>query len=84
MSTIARPSWTVFYQRRSDSPVTGASPPPLATLYDGLRVVGMPVAESVSNIRSFLHSSPQIAAARNLRGEEAQGFINLIDQVSVV
>ena len=40
--------------------------------------------ESVSYIRSFIHSSSRIAAARNLRGKEAQRLIDLIDQVSSV
>ena len=55
---------------------------PAAILYDGLCVVDASVAESISNIQSFMHSSSRIAAARNLRGKEAQRFIDLIDQVS--
>ena len=82
MATTERPSRTAFYQQRSGSPVTSTSSPPVAILYDGLRVTDMSGDETVSNIRSLLHSSSQITAARNLRGKDAQGFINLIDQVS--
>ena len=82
MATTERPSRTAFYQHQSGSPVTSASSPPVAILYDGLHVTDMAEDKTVSNIRSLLHSSSQIIAARNLRGKEAQGFINLIDQVS--
>ena len=57
-------------------------PSPAAILYDGLCVVDTSLAESISNFRSFIHSSSRIAAARNLRGKEAQRLIDLIDQVS--
>ena len=39
------------------------------------------MAESVSSIRTFMHSSSRIAAARKLRGREAQSLIDVIDRV---
>ena len=71
-----------FHPQRTDTSKVSASSSPIVILYNGLRVVDASMAESVSNIRSFMHSSSRIAAARCLRGEEAQGLIDLIDQVS--
>ena len=64
--------------QQTDPPVTGVS---AGILYDYFRVIDKSMAESVSNIRSFMHSSSRIAAARNLRGREAQRLIDLIDRV---
>jgi len=44
----------------------------------------MSEADSISNIRSLIHSPYWIAVARSLRGEEAEGLINFIDRVSHV
>ena len=74
-------AWTAHPQR-IDPSSTGALSPPITILYDGLHVSGTSAVESVSNIRSFIHSSSRITAVRNLRGRDAQGFIDLIDQVS--
>ena len=71
----------VFCPQRTDPPITTPLSPPVPILYDGLCVADMSVTESVSNIRAFMHSSSRITAARNLRGKEAQGFIDLIDKV---
>ena len=79
MDTAKNPARAVFYPRRIDLSIISPSSPSVAILYDGLHVADMSVAQSVSNIRSFLHSSSRIAAARDLRGEEAQGLIDLID-----
>ena len=84
MDAAENPSRTAFYPQRADLPTTGPPPPSVTILYDGPYAVGMPAAESVSRIRSFLHSPPRIAAARALRGKEAQGLIDLLDQASVV
>ena len=78
MVSTENPLWTALSPQRTDPSLTS----PMATLYDDLRVVDVPAAESVSNIRSFMHSSSRIAAARSLRGGEAQILVDLIDQVS--
>lgn len=72
---------TVSHPQRANPSVISASLP-TNILYDGSRTPEIPVVEPVSNIWSFMHSSSQIAAARNLRGEEAQSLIDLVDQVS--
>ena len=71
-----------FHPQRTDSSVISDPPPPVAIVDNGPRMADISVAESVSSIRSFIHSLSWITAAKNLRGEEAQGFINLIDRVS--
>ena len=81
MDVAENPSRTGSYPLLTDPSVVSAPSPPLAILYNGLRVEDMSAAESISNIWSFMHSSSRIAAARNLRGEEARGLIDLIDQV---
>ena len=82
MDTVENPVQTVSYPQRTDPFVINTSPPPVAILYDSFRVTDVSAAESVSKIWSFMHSPSQVAAARNLRGEEAQALIDLIDQVS--
>ena len=82
MDVVEDPPWTAFHIQQTDPPVTGASSPPVTNLHDGSRMSDIFVIASVSNIRSFMHSSSRIAAARNLRGKEAQGFIDFVDQVS--
>lgn len=72
------------HSKRTDPLVIGALHSSVTILSDGLNVTEMSVAEFVSNLRSFMHSSSRIAAARNLRGEEAQRLIDFIDQVSGV
>ena len=80
MGTIDNPS--VFHPQQANPSTIDASPPPVDILYDGLRVADISMAKSVSGVQSFMHSSSRITAARNLRGEEAQGLIDLIDRVS--
>ena len=85
MGTIDNPPEVFHPQRINPSAIDAsfdASFPPADIFYNGLRVADMSMAESVSSIRSFMHSSSRIAAARNLRGEEAQRLIDLIDRVS--
>ena len=82
MSTPGHPSRATLSPQGTDHSVTGVSSPLVAVLYDDLRAADTSATEFVSNIRSFIHSSSRITAARNLRGEEAQGLIDLIDQVS--
>ena len=77
MGAVENTSLTVF-----DPPVTSTSSLPVTILYDNLYVVDMSAAESVSNIRSLIHSPHLIAVARSLRGEEAQRLIDFIDRVS--
>ena len=77
MDTAENPS----HPQRTQPSIINSSPPLVALLYNTLCVADMSVAELISNIRTFIHSPPLIAVARNLRGEEAQGFIELIDQV---
>jgi len=81
MGVAEGPSWTGFYLHRTNSSVVDAPSPPAAILYNDLQVGSMSAAESVADIWSFMHSSSRIAAARSLRGKEAQGLIDLIDQV---
>ena len=81
MGTIDNPP-EVFHPQQTNPSTIDASSPPVDILYDGLRVADISMAKSISGIRSFMHSSSRIAAARNLRGEEAQGLIDLIDRVS--
>jgi hypothetical protein len=81
MDAVENPSSTVFYTQPTDSPIISSPPSSVAILYNDLRVADMSAAESVSNIWSFMHSSSRITAARKLRGTEAQGLIDLIDQV---
>ena len=81
MDTIEDPSRTALYSQQTDPSVINTSPPPAVDLRDSLRVADMSVVESVSNLRTYIHSPLLIAVARNLRGEEAQEFIELIDQV---
>ena len=77
------PFWMVFFPRRTDPSSIPASSLPVVidTLYNGFRVTDMSAVETVSTIRSFMHSSTRISAVRKLRGKEAQGLIDLIDQV---
>jgi len=82
MNIVENPSRAVFRSRRTDTTMVSASSPPVVILYNGLNLADMSVDEYVSNIRSFMHSSSRIAAARNLRDEEAQSLIDLVDQVS--
>ena len=70
------------YPQRTGPCATTVSPSSVAIPYNGLPAVDMSTTESVSNIRSLIHSPSWIATARNLRGEEAQGLIDLIDRVS--
>ena len=65
----------------NDPSALDTPPPSVAILFSGLCVVGLSAVESVSKIRSFMHSPSRIAAARGLRGKEAQELIDLIDQV---
>ena len=81
MDIVEHPSQTTFSSQCADTAVIDSPSPSVALLYNGLRVTDMSVADSVSKIRSFVHSSSQIAAARNLRGKDAQELIDLIDQV---
>lgn len=81
MDTVENPSQTVFYSQRTGPSVLDILPPLVLNLRDSLRVADISVIESISNIRTFIHSPPLIAVAKNLRGEEAQGFIELVDQV---
>ena len=84
IGTVESPSRVVFYSQRTASPVINTPSPPVVIdiLSNGLRVTGRSGTESLLNIRTFMHSSSRIAAARNLRGKAAQGLIDLIDQVS--
>jgi len=84
MDTIENPSQTIFhlFPQPADPSAINLSPSSTAVLCNSLHVADMSVAESISNIRSFMHSSSQIAAARNLRGEDAQRLIDFIDQVN--
>jgi len=82
MGTTGIPSQTISPPQPTDLPVISPSSPSATALCNSLRVADTSVTESISNIRSFIHSSTQIAAARNLRGKDAQGFIDLIDQVN--
>ena len=77
MGAVENTSLTIF-----DPPVTSTSSLPVTILYDDLYVTDMSAAESVSNIRSLIHSPHLIAAAKGLRGEEAQRLIDFIDRVS--
>ena len=79
--TAGNPSQTDFCLHWTDPLIGSAPSPPAAILYDGRQVADMSAAEFISNIWSFMHSSSRIAAARNLRGEEAQSLVDLIDQV---
>ena len=79
MEAAEDPSRTVFSSQRTNSSPTSTSP--VAILYNALRVAETSASESVSNIRSFIHSTSRIAAARDLRGREAQKLIDLVDQV---
>ena len=65
----------------TDPPTITATSSPAIALYNGLLVADMSAAESISIIRSLIHSPHQIAAARSLRGKDAQGLIEFIDQV---
>jgi hypothetical protein len=38
--------------------------------------------EGLSNVSTLVHSPSKIAVARSFRGDKAESFINLIDQVS--
>lgn len=69
-------------QRTDRSVITASSSSAaIPILHNGLRIVNMSAAESVSNVRSLVHSTHQIAVARSLRGKEAQVLIDFIDQV---
>jgi len=81
MDTAEYPHQALFSPQRTEAPATSAPPSPVGIFYNGFRVADMLAAESVSNIRSFMHSSSRIATARNLRGREAQRLIDLIDRV---
>ena len=81
MDTVENPSQTSFSSQCADTTVIDSPSLSVVLLYNGLRVTDMSVADSVSKIRSFVHSSSRIAAARNLRGKDAQELIDLIDQV---
>ena len=84
MDTIENPSQTIFhlFPQPADPSVIGLSSSSTAVLCNSLHVADIPVTESISSIRSFIHSSSQIDAARKLRGEDAQRLIDIIDQVN--
>ena len=82
MDTAENLPRAAFHPQRTDPPVISDPPPPAAIVDNGPRMADMSIAESVSSIQSSMHSSSWIAAARGLRGQEAQGLINLIDRVS--
>jgi len=84
MDAIENPSQTIFhlFPQPADPSAINLSPSPPTVLCNSLYVADIPVTESISNIRSFIHSPSQIAAARNLRGEDAQRLIDRIDQVN--
>ncbi|KAF9648138.1 kinase-like protein [Thelephora ganbajun] len=68
------------YPQRTGLSVASSSSASEILLYGCHHVAGISMDERVLNIRAFLHSPHRIAAARGLRGEEAQGLIELIDQ----
>ena len=78
---VEHPSQMCLSPQQNDPSVIHAPSPSVDILYGGLRVVDMSAVDSVSKIRSFMHSPSRVAAARDLRGKEAQGLIDLIDQV---
>jgi len=80
MDTAQSPLRVVFLKKRTDLPVITSSPP-VPILHDCLHAADTPISESASNVLSFLHSPYKVAVARSLRGKEAQGLIDLIDQV---
>jgi len=84
MDTIENPSQTIFhlFPQPADPSVINLSSSSTAVLCNSLHVADIPVTESILNVRSFIHSPSQIAAARNLRGEDAQRLIDRIDQVN--
>ena len=81
MDTDENPSQAVICSQKTGPPAIDTQSPSVAALCNSLRVADMSVTGFVSNIRSFVHSSSWIDAARSLQGEEAQGIIDLIDQV---
>ena len=80
MNMAERTSQTVLRLHMSGPPTS--TTPPTNCHRENLRAADICVTESGPNIRSFMHSSSQIAGARKLLGGEAQIFIDLIDQVS--
>ena len=77
MHTVEGHSQTIPYPQQIQSSEIVAPSSSAVVLYNGLRAAGVSITESVSNIQSLLHSPYRIAAARSLRGQEAQGLINL-------
>lgn len=53
-----------------------------ALFWDTIYSMDIASAEGLSNITTLLHSPQKILDARNLRGDQAQRFIDLIDRVS--
>ena len=80
MDTAKSPLRVVSLKKRTDSPVITSSPP-VPILHDCLHAADTSITESASKVLSFLHSPYEVAVARSLRGEEAQGLIDFIDQV---
>lgn len=80
-SSSATLSRTVFRPQPIPPPISSVPSPPVSVLYNTLPAVDMSMTESVSKIWSFVHSPSQITAARNFRGKEAQGLVDLIDKV---
>lgn len=77
------PSQAIFcYPQQAGPSILTASSPPSPTPYNSLCVTDLSDADAVSNIRSLIHSPYQIAIARGLRGKEAEGLVDFIDQVS--
>lgn len=88
MDTVENSSQTIshLHPQRTDGPppncATCTAASSSAILYNGIRAADTSVAESILNIRSLIHSPSRIAIARSLRGIEAQGLIDHIDQAS--
>ena len=53
-----------------------------ALFWDTIFSIDVASAEGLSNIRTLVHSPSKIAMARSLQDDQAQRFIDIIDQVS--
>ena len=74
MTIVNLPSWVV-------APLKGADP---SATDNHSHMTEVSASESIPIIHSFVHSSSSVAAAKNLRGKEAQSLIDAIDQVGAI
>ena len=76
MTMVNLPSWIIEFLKATDDR--------LSAIDNDSHVTEISALESVSIIRSFVHSPSGVAVARSLRGRGAQRLIDAIGQVGAI